>query len=135
MANKPVARLSASYEGGTAFRMECRGHTVRIDQPADNGGEDSAMTPPELFAASISACIGHYVAVYCRQAGIGTDGLKVEADWATADKPRRIGEMSFSVTLPDMPESRRKAVEKVASSCLLHATLEHPPAIDIRLAG
>ena len=128
-----MARLTASYQGGTVFEMECRGHSVRIDQPVDNGGEDSAMTPPELFAASMAACIGHYVANYCKQAGIESDGLEVNADWATADKPRRIGELSFKVALPNLPESRRKAVERVASSCLLHATLEHPPQMKIEL--
>ncbi len=128
-----MSRLTANYEGGTAFRMECRGHSVTIDQPTDNGGEDRAMTPPEMFAASMAACIGHYVANYCKQAGIDAGGLKVGADWATADKPRRIGELSFNVELPNLPESRRKAVEKVAASCLLHATLEHPPKVLIRL--
>ena len=128
-----MARLTANYEGGTAFRMDCRDHSVRIDQPKDNHGEDSAMTPPELFASSMAACIGHYVANYCKQAGIDPSGLKVDADWATADKPRRIGELGFSVSLPALPESRRKAVEKVAASCLLHATLEHPPTVTIEL--
>jgi len=129
-----MARLTANYQGGTVFEMECRGHSVRIDQPVDNGGEDSAMTPPELFAASLSACIGHYVANYCKQAGIATEGLQVDADWATADKPKRIGELTFKVVLPGLPESRRKAVERVASSCLLHATLEHPPQMKVELA-
>ncbi len=128
-----MARLTATYQGGTVFKMECRGHSVRIDQPLDNGGEDSAMTPPELFAASMAACIGHYVANYCKQAGIETEGLEVSADWATADKPRRIGELSFKVALPGLPESRRRAVDRVASSCLLHATLEHPPEMKIEL--
>jgi len=128
-----MARLTTTYEGGTAFRTECRGHSVSIDQPLDNGGADSAMTPPELFATSLAACIGHYVANYCKQAGIDTEGMKVEADWATADTPRRIGEMSFNVVLPGVPDSRRKAVEKVASSCLLHATLEQAPELAITL--
>ncbi|MCF7821117.1 MAG: OsmC family protein [Mariprofundaceae bacterium] len=113
--------------------MDCRGHQVCADQPTDNGGNDSAMTPPELFAASLTACIGHYVAVYCNQAGISTDGLQICCDWDTADKPKRIGEVAIRVTLPGMPESRRKAVERVASSCLLHATLEHPPQTSIRI--
>ena len=128
-----MARLTANYEGGTAFRMQCRGHQIFVDQPTDNGGADLAMTPPEMFAASISACIGHYVAGYCSQAGISTDGLQVLCDWGTAEKPKRIGEISFSVALPGLPDSRRKAVERVASSCLLHATLLNPPQIEIEI--
>jgi len=129
-----MARLTANYEGGTAFRMECRGHQVYVDQPTDNGGEDSAMTPPELFASSLVACVGHYVASYCNQAGISTEGLQISCDWATEEKPRRIGELSIRVDLPEVPESRRKAVERVASSCLLHATLMNPPKIKLELA-
>jgi len=41
--------------------------------------------------------------------------------------------MSFNVVLPGVPDSRRKAVEKVASSCLLHATLEQAPELAITL--
>ncbi len=129
-----MARVTAHYEGGKAFRMECRGHQVRIDQPADNGGSDSAMTPPEMFASSLSACIGHYVAGYCNQAGISTDGLQVACDWGTAEKPKRIDEISFQVVLPSLPEARRRAVERVASSCLLHATLANPPVVHIEIA-
>ncbi len=128
-----MARLTANYEGGTAFRMECRGHQIRVDQPADNGGDDSAMTPPELFAASLAACIGHYVANYCHRAGIPTEALQISCDWATAEKPRRIGEVVIRVALPGMPVSRRKAVERVATSCLLHATLEHPPQMSLEV--
>ena len=126
-------RLTASYDGGTAFQMECRGHLVSIDQPEDNGGEDSAMTPPELFIAALSSCVGYYVANYCKQAGVSTDGLKVYSDWESADKPKRIGEISLKVNLPGLPESRKKAVERVASSCLLHATLLNSPNITVDL--
>jgi len=128
-----MARVTANYEGGTAFRLECRDHQVRVDQPVDNGGADSAMTPPEMFAASLSACIGHYVAGYCSQAGISTEGLQVESDWGTAEKPKRIGQISFKVLLPELPDSRRKAVERVASSCLLHTTLMNPPVVEIEI--
>ncbi len=128
-----MAKLTANYTGGTGFQMQCRGHSVAIDQPEDNGGLDSAMTPPEMFAASLSACIGHYVANYCNQASIATDGLKVLCDWESADKPKRIGEISFQVELPGLPESRKRAVERVAASCLLHATLMHPPQVHIKI--
>lgn len=128
-----MSRLTANYNGGTAFRIECRGHTVTVDQPEDNGGADSAMTPPELFIAALSSCIGHYVASYCKQAKISADGLKVYSDWQSAEKLKRIGEISLKVDLPGLPESRKRAVERVAASCLLHATLLHSPDITIDL--
>jgi len=131
-----VARLTATHTGGAAFNIECRGHTVVTDQPENNGGADSGMTPPEFLAGSLAGCIGFYVARYCEQAGIDPAGLRVDCDWSVAeDAPRRIGEFTIDVHLPNLPENRRKAVERVASSCLIHATLGHPPEVTINLAS
>jgi len=129
-----MARLTARHTSGAAFNIECRGHTVITDQPKSNGGEDSGMTPPEFFAGSLAGCIGFYVAKYCQQAGIDTDGLRVDCDWAVyEDSPRRIGEITIDVILPALPEKRRKALERVASSCVIHATLHSNPEININL--
>lgn len=129
-----MARLTARHTAGAAFNIECRGHTVVTDQPESNGGQDSGMTPPEFFAGSMAGCIGFYVAKYCQQAGIATDGLRVDCDWAVSeDSPRRIGEITIDVILPALPEKRRKAIERVAASCLIHATLHSDPEININL--
>lgn len=129
-----LTRLTATFKSGAAFNIECRGHSVVSDQPVTNGGEDSGMTPPELFAGSLAGCIGFYVARYCQQAGIDCDGLKVGCNWSVAeDAPRRIAGFTVDVELPGLPEKRRKAVERVASSCLIHATLHHTPEININL--
>jgi len=129
-----MARLTAKYMSGAAFNIECRGHSVVTDQPVSNGGEDSGMTPPEFFAGSMAGCIGFYVAKYCQQVGIATDGLRVDCDWAVHEEsPRRIGEITIDVVLPALPEKRRRAIERVASSCLIHATLHTTPEIRINL--
>ncbi len=128
-----MARLTVSYKGGTAFNIECRGHSAVTDQPTSHGGKDSGMTPPEFFAASLAGCVGYYLAKYCQQAGISTEGLRVGCDWDTVETPKRIGSISIDIVLPGLPEKRRKAVEKVASSCLIHATLHHTPDININL--
>lgn len=126
-------RLSVKHAGGVRFTANCRGHEVTIDQPESNRGEDAGMTPPEMFAASLAGCIGFYVATYCDKAGICTDGLEVGVDWEVVDDPRRVGSISFNIDLPGLPENRRKALEKVANSCLLHATLHQTPEMTLTI--
>ncbi|TLS66125.1 OsmC family protein [Mariprofundus erugo] len=127
-------RMRIGYDGGCRFTAACRSHELIIDQPTDNGGSDEGMTPPELMAASLAGCVAFYVARYCTQAGIDTTGLEVGCDWTVAeDAPRRIGVFTVEVDLPSVPENRRKAVERVANQCLVHATLMHPPVIDVVL--
>jgi len=128
-----MPEIIAKHLDGVAFRVDYRGHSVVIDQPVDNQGADSGMTPPELFAASLAGCVGYYVANYCRQAGISTSGLQVSCDWATDDKPRRINPIHLSIELPDLSEKRRRAIERVAGACLLHATLTNQPEVKITL--
>ena len=130
-----MPEIVASHRQGVAFAVEHRGHTILMDQPEENGGADSGMTPPELFAASLAGCVGYYVARYCQQAGIDTAGLAVRCGWQTLDGPKRIGSLAVDVDLPAVPEKRKQAVQRVASTCLLHATLMHPPALTVRLNG
>jgi len=128
-----MGEVSVKHEGGTAFTAESRGHTVRIDQPQDDDGGDSGMTPPELFASALAACVGHYVAKYCARTGIATEGLIVECGWNTEEQPYRIGEINMKVDLPGLPDKRMAAIERVAASCMLHATLEHAPYVTISI--
>ena len=128
-------RVKVVHEDGDRFRADCRGHSVTMDQPVENGGSDAGMTPPELFAASIAGCIGYYVARYCQQAGIDSSSLEIDCDWSVAEHPHRIDAMAVNVSLPGVPQNRRRAVERAASLCLLHATLQQQPEIRITLAG
>jgi uncharacterized OsmC-like protein len=128
-----VPEIIAEYLDGVAFRVTHRGHSVVMDQPTDNEGGDSGMTPPELFASSLAGCVGYYVASYCRKAGIPTQGLQVSCNWSIAEKPKRMNPVHINIELPGLPEKRRRAIERVAGSCLLHATLMNRPEMEITL--
>ncbi len=127
-------RLKAVFEGGSRFTVACRSHTITIDQPKDNGGEDLGMTPPEIMASSLASCIGFYVARYCEQAKIDATGLAVSCDWQVGGQPKHMQKFDVQVELPNLPEKRRKAIEKVAESCLIHATLGQSPEVNVSLS-
>jgi uncharacterized OsmC-like protein len=126
-------RMKVRHDGGARFTVCCRDHEVTMDQPEENAGSDAGMTPPEFMAASLAGCIGFYVARYCEQAKIDATGLEVGCDWSIGGNPKRFEAIEVNVVLPGMPENRRKAVERVAQSCLIHATLLHGTEMDIRI--
>jgi len=128
-----MARLKAIYEGGAKFTVACRTHEITVDQPVDNGGDDAGMTPPEIMAGSMASCIGFYVARYCEQAKIDTVGLYVSADWNVGGTPKHMEEFDIQIYLPEMPENRRSAIERVAKTCLIHATLSETPTVNISI--
>lgn len=45
--------VRVEHLGGVQFEITARQHRIVSDQPAENGGFDEGMTPPELLLASL----------------------------------------------------------------------------------
>jgi putative redox protein len=130
-----MGSLHVRAEEGDRFAVSVGNHLVHVDQRVDDGGEDSAPTPVELFAASLATCVAHYARRYLRRHDLPTDGLSVDAQWHLAKNPSRVGEFSLTLTLPDgVPAERRDAVLAMASHCTVHNSLTQPPEVTISLA-
>jgi hypothetical protein len=41
--------VTVEHLGAVQFQIKTRGHSIVGDQPADSGGLDEGMTPPELL--------------------------------------------------------------------------------------
>jgi uncharacterized OsmC-like protein len=48
MKRKTIMEVKITHLDQVKFSIQSRSHTILCDQPAENGGEDSGMTPPEL---------------------------------------------------------------------------------------
>jgi putative redox protein len=59
------------------FAIQARSHTIVCDQPAENGGEDSGMTPPELLLASLGSCAAFYAVQYLKTRNLAESGVEV----------------------------------------------------------
>jgi uncharacterized OsmC-like protein len=69
--------INVTYLGGDRLRISVRGHELNADQPVNDGGEDTAPTPSELFLASLTACVAFYAERFLRRHRLVTEGLKV----------------------------------------------------------
>jgi putative redox protein len=130
-----MEHIEVKYIDGKKFSAQNRAHTVIIDQPRDEGGQDQGPTPPELFVDSLGSCVGVYVLAFCKNTGLNPDGMRIILDWEKAnDKPARIKSISAKIELPNADVGPRKAaLLKVAEACLIHETIKHQPEITIEL--
>jgi len=127
--------LCVTHDEADRFTVCVRNHELAVDQPIGDGGDDTGLSPVEMFVASLAACVGHYARRYLHRHQLPEDPLTVSAHWTMADKPPRIGSMRFDLGISDeIPPERRRAVLAVASHCTLHNTFVAPPDIDIGLA-
>lgn len=128
-------RLEVIHVEQDVYTVDIRGHRLRVDQPLEAGGTDTAPTPTELFAASLAACVAFYAGRYLQRHGLPRSGLRVRAEFTmAADRPARVASLRLVIAPPpELPEQRRAGLLAVASHCTVHNTLQQPPEVDIEL--
>ena len=126
-------QVEARHLGESRFEVVARGHRVICDQPADNGGSDSGMSPPEFLLSSLATCAGYYAAQYLIARGLSTEGLAVYVTAEKAAQPARLSSFRIEVTTASLDERHQAGVLRSVKSCLIHNTLLGAPKIEIAL--
>ncbi len=121
------------HKGNVKFEAIARGHRVICDQPAENGGLDSGMTPPEFLLVSLGTCAGFYAEQYLKARSLPDEGLKVKVTAEKEKQPARLGRFQIEVTTPELSEQHQAGILRAVKACLIHNTLLNSPAIDIVL--
>ncbi|MBE9014783.1 osmotically inducible protein OsmC [Chroococcidiopsis sp. CCALA 051] len=123
--------VDISYKSNLQFQATARGHVITSDQPYSNGGEDTGMTPPELFLAALGSCVGFYAVKYCQTRGLDATSLNVKVSaQKTTDPPIRLDDIEIHLSLPiSLSDRHQKGLENAVNACLIHTTLTHPPRI------
>ena len=85
---------------GVKFSIQSRSHTILCDQPAENGGQDSGMTPPELMLASLGSCAAFYAAQYLKARNLPLSDVEVSVTAEKLAKPARLGNFRIHVKCP-----------------------------------
>lgn len=126
--------LTVRHLGGDEFAIDVRGHTVLVDQPVEDGGNDAAPTPTELFLAGLASCVAFYARRYLARREIATEGFAVSMKYEMGSRPARVATARVVLTPPpSLPTERLAAFLAVASHCTVHNTLAHPPLIEVVL--
>ena len=125
--------VKVQYLDGVKFAASARGHRVLCDQPADNGGSDSGMTPPEFLLVSLGTCAGFYAAQYLKARGLPSDGLEIKVSAEKAKLPARLGS-SASRCGAGLDPQHEAGVLRAVKACLVHNTLLNAPAIETVVA-
>jgi putative redox protein len=127
-------KLTAVYYGGTRYDITSGKHRVVTDQPAQDGGQDAGMSPVELFVGSVVSCVAYFIGQFCARHNILRDGLSIDADWAMAENPHRVGRIDLAIHLPHrIPPEQKERLLKVAHGCTVHQTIASALTITITL--
>ena len=127
-------KLTVQHVDGLRFLVTAGKHAVVMDAPSEEGGTDTAMSSPQLFAAAVAACALSFVANSCRLHGLPLEHLSLEMDYEESPRPRRLSRMDIRIHIePEVDAQRRRALLSVASHSTVANTLARPPEIHITL--
>ena len=125
-------KYDITFGGNKKVAAHYRGFTIHSDQPVTSGGDNTALSPFELFLASIGMCTGFYVLAFCQSRSIVTDNIKIAQTVIRNDATHMVEKVIIDINLPpDFPDKYKAAVMKTAQSCSVKKFLDSPPEIQI----
>lgn len=118
--------------GARRIDAHIRGHVIRTDQPLDNGGEDSAPSPYELFLASLGTCAGIFVQGFCAARNIPCQDIRI-VERLHNDDSGTLQNVELEIQLPEsFPERYREAVLHVVERCSVKRAIQAQPHFSVR---
>ena len=128
-------QVHVTQSGAVRFAIHSRAHTIVSDQPAENGGEDTGMTPPELLLASLGSCAAYYALQYLKARNLAEAGVEVCVAAEKLKPPARLGNFRIDVVSPvPLTPDQEQGLRRSVHPCLVHNTLLSQPQIEIALS-
>jgi putative redox protein len=114
-------------------RVDIRQHELTVDEPIEQGGDDTGPSPQELLAASLASCTAVTVEMYAKRKGWDLGPVEVQCDYEPAQSgaPTR-----FALVLrlsADCSEDQIERLRSIAAKCPVHRTLEGEVSFDQRI--
>ncbi len=104
--------------------VDVREHHVSIDEPLDQGGDDSAPSPQEMLAASLASCTAITMEMYAQRKGWDLGYVEVEVEYTPAERgcPTKF---ELVLRLPsDAPAEHVEKLKIIATKCPIHRVLD-----------
>ena len=114
-----------------SIRLEPTTGPMTIEAPQ----ADQQYSPFHMIASGLAFCTFSVMHAWAEHAKLDATDLTLEISWVFADDPHRVGSYNVRFRWPSLPEKRVDAAMRVAEMCAVHATLQHPPQINIGYAS
>jgi putative redox protein len=129
------AEWVADWKGGLATEVTGRGHTIRVDEPPEFGGEDTGPMPTEVLAAALASCFCIALAWGAKKRRIAVDSIQVKVRPHRAPGEPRHGAYDLTVVTSASAEEIAPAMDLAKRYCWVTNTLMNPPEIRYHLGA
>lgn len=101
--------------------VHMRQHTLAVDEPDANGGEDLGPTPHEVYDSALGACKALTLVWYARRKNLPLEDVQVSVE--RDDSEERAGVYRLKVVLAlggPLSDEQRQELLRVAEKCPVH---------------
>jgi len=130
------SEILVTLPGGRRVDAQVGPHRVHTDQPVDNGGEDTAPSPYQLFLSALGTCAGIFVQGFCAKRGLPTEGIRIRQRSFQDPETGTLARVELDVEVPpDFPEKYREALVRVVDQCSVKRAIQAQPAFETRVVA
>jgi uncharacterized OsmC-like protein len=106
------------------------GTSFSTDAPIDNKGKGEFISPTDLVAAALGACMETIVGIYCQERQIFLNHCTIEVSKTMASGPRRISALDVQVDFRgnDWNDQQIKGIIAAAEACPVAKSI-HPDIV------
>jgi len=124
--------IVVSFPGGMRVDAAYRGFVIETDQSVEEGGDNTAPSPFDLFLASIAACAGYYLLAFCKQRELSVDRAGVVMTMEREPQLKMISRVRIELKLPlGFPEKYAAAVIKAVDACTVKRHILRAPVFEV----
>ena len=114
-----------------AIRLEPTPGVLTIEAPS----AEMSYSPFHMLASALASCTFSVMQSWATHKKLSVDDLAIEVQWVFVDDPHRVSDFGVVFHWPSLPAERIATVKRLAALCTVHATLSHPPRIDVLAAS
>jgi putative redox protein len=117
-------KATSSRAGTYRQTVRVRDHQLTIDEPTDQGGDDSGPSPQELLAASLASCTAITMEMYAQRKGWDVGDVEVAVEYTAAERgcPTKF---DLIMRMPEsLSDEQVERLKIIAAKCPVHRTLD-----------
>ncbi len=127
--------MEITFPGGVQVNARYEDFVMATDQPEQNGGQNSAPAPFDLFLASLGTCAGFYALRFCQERKLTTTGMRLELTNEHNAETNRLELVKMTLHVPgDFPDKYRRVILRAMNQCSVKKVLLDPPEIELLTA-
>jgi len=125
-------RVVATRREGFTHEVEIEGgHTLVIDEPTSEGGNDAGPAPTRVLAAALAACTAITCEMYARRKGWELGKVEVDVE-VTYGRASSLEELVVTLKVPErLDDPQRDRLLVIAGKCPVHRALHSETKVTI----